>query len=381
MLVEIGTLVTPQGIRERATLNVGGEGSFYVETVLAPGFSDAHAHPQVVDVGEGYWSNSYEWMRQRQLKVDEAALRADIELSSKLAEAAMLRALLEGVTFMALVGRGEANALAHRRMPAKPKVLVMPTILDAMWGWPNTWSATSLVIALSHLDSSVPLGLFAHSLGNVSPKALRAAYIAARSFGLPFGIHLNEGIDELPKLASLLGLKEGENSGIVAVHCIVGDDFRKYGIKVVHCPLSNLRLYGRTIGDPKKIDAIGSDWPLLLGSSLSAYRAAVEIHGREYAKFLLARATCGGYEVYNVAWSGDWVGFDEPFEKVLEGDCKPSFVAVSGELAVEEHAIRGYDFTRSDVERLVRGLLQLAIEKYPAQANITRVTTQGFYFA
>ncbi|MEM1522466.1 MAG: hypothetical protein QXU69_05540, partial [Thermofilaceae archaeon] len=163
MDVEVGTLLTPEGVRERARLKLGGAGSLYVETAIAPGFADAHAHPQVVDVGEGLWSNSYEWMSKRRLRVDEAALRADIDLSSRLAEASMLRALLEGVTLMALVGRAEANLLAYRRMPVKPRVVVMPTILDVIRGWPTTWSAANLVISLSHLDSRVPMGLFVHS--------------------------------------------------------------------------------------------------------------------------------------------------------------------------------------------------------------------------
>ncbi|MEM3942752.1 MAG: hypothetical protein QXJ59_01595 [Thermofilaceae archaeon] len=370
MNVEAGTLLTPEGVRERARLKLEGAGSLYVETVIAPGFADAHAHPQVVDVGEGLWSNSYEWMSKRRLRVDEAALRADIDLSSRLAEASMLRALLEGVTLMALVGRAEANLLAYRRMPVKPRVVVMPTILDVMRGWPTTWSAANLVISLSHLDSRVPMGLFVHSLGGVSSKALRAAYVTARSFNLPFGLHLNEGLDELHQLVTLLGLREGEDSGIIAVHCIVDGDFERYGIRVVHCPLSNLRLYGRTLADPTKVDALGSDWPLLLGSALSTYRGAVRVHGKEHASLLLAKATWGGYEVYGVPWSGDWVGFDEPLERVLKGEAEPSFVAVAGRIVVEERRLLGYGYDRSDVDRLVDELVKLAIEKHPAETVI-----------
>lgn len=370
MDVEAGTLLTPSGVKERVTLKLEGEGSLHVETVIAPGFSDAHAHPQVVDVGEGVWSNSYEWMSKRKLKVDEAALRADIELSSKLAEVSMLRALLEGVTLIALVGRAEANILAYRRMPVKPRIVVMPTILDAMRGWPTTWNATTLVVSLSHLDSRVPMGLFVHSLGSVSSKALRAAYVTARSFNLPFGLHLNEGLDELHNLVTLLGLRDGEDSGVTAVHCIVDGDFKRYGIRVVHCPLSNLRLYGRTLTDPTKVDALGSDWPLLLGSALSAYGAAVKIHGEKHALLLLEKATLGGYEVYKVPWSGDWVGFDEPLEKVLEGSCRPTFVAVDSALVVNEREIRGYGFTCTEVDRLVEELVKLSVEKHPAEAAI-----------
>ena len=365
MIVEVGTLVTPEGTRESVELGIEGAGSLYVETVIVPGFSDAHAHPQVVDVGEGRWSNSYEWMKQRRLAVDEAALRADTELSSKLAAAAMLRALLEGVTFMALVGRAEANIAAYRRLPVKPRILIMPTILDTMRGWPSTWSATSIVMALSKLDSNVPFGLFAHSLGNLSPKSLRAAYVTAQSFGIPFGIHLNEGVDEMDKLVSLLGLERGRDSGIIAVHCIVDGDFKEYGIRVVHCPASNLKLYGRTLTHVGKVDALGSDWPLLLGSSLRAFKAAVEVHGVRHARFLLDRATAGGYRVYGVRWGNDWVGFDASLEKVLEGSCEPSFVSVDGRLVVSEGIIRELALSRRDVENMVEELVKLAIEKYP----------------
>ena len=67
----------------------------YYDVVFLPGFSDAHAHPQVVDAGlypGAKWRSSYEWLLYRRMSVDEALVRADIGLSSRLAELALKRA-------------------------------------------------------------------------------------------------------------------------------------------------------------------------------------------------------------------------------------------------------------------------------------------------
>jgi len=363
--VEAGTLVTPNGVEEGVLLKLEGRGSIYGETVLIPGFADAHAHPQVVDVGRGLWRNSYEWMRGRRLRVDEASLRADIELSSRLAAAAMLRGLLEGVTLMAMVGRGDANLLAYRRLPVKPRLVLMPTVMDLHAGWPSTWGALSLVLSLSSLDGSVPLGLFVHSLGHVTIDSLRTAYSLARRMSMPFGIHLSEGVDELGRLVSILGLREGVDSGIIAVHCISGSGYERYGIRVVHCPYSNMVLYGRTLRSLRHVDALGSDWPLLLGSALSAYRVAVKVHGRDKARLLLDRATAGGYRLFRLDWSGDLVVFDEPLERVLEGVGTPRLVAVEGRVVVEEGELVGLGLSRRDVDRMVVQLVGEALERHP----------------
>ncbi len=366
MEVEVGALLTPKGVFENARLRLRGEGSLYAETALVPGFSDAHAHPQVVDYGGGRWGNAYEWMAGRKLRVDEAALRADMELSSRLAAAALLRELLDGVTMVAMVGRGEANFAAYRRLPVKPRVALLPTILESSRGWLNAWDAIDLLITLSSLDGAVPVGLFVHSLGHVSRESLRAAYEASKTLEVPFALHLSEGVDELPQLVEALGLREGEDSGVIAVHCISGSGYKRYGIRVVHCPLSNLTLYGRTLSDVSEVDALGSDWPLLLGSALAAYRAAVEVHGVERAPLLLERATVGGYRLYGLEWRGDAAFFDEPLERVAEGSALPRFVAVRGELAVAEGELVGLGKTRADVEREIRELIKLAEERYPA---------------
>lgn len=367
MEIEAGTLVTPRGVIESARMKLPGEGSLYGETVVTPGFSDAHAHPQVIDAGEGMWSNAYEWINNRKLKIDEAALRADLDFSSKLAAASMLRSLLDGVTLMVLVGRGDANVLAYRKLSVKPRIVIMPTIMDLQAGWPDAWRVTNLLLSVSALDGAIPLGFFIHSIGCVTPESLKVAYSAAKKLRVPFSIHLSEGVDELPTLASLLSLREGEDSGIIGVHCITGSGYKRYGIRVVHCPLSNLRLYGKTIKHPKEVDAIGSDWPLLLGSTTVAYKAAVKVHGEKWARYLLDKATVGGYELFGIDWEGDILIFDEPLEKVLEGGVSPRFVLIRGELVVEEGRLAKLSLGKEEVNRRIGELIKEAVESYPAK--------------
>jgi len=68
----------------------------YYDVVLVPGFSDGHAHPQVIDGGlrRGVrWRDSYEWIRGRDMVVDEVMVRRDLSVASKLSYLTMVRAL------------------------------------------------------------------------------------------------------------------------------------------------------------------------------------------------------------------------------------------------------------------------------------------------
>ena len=279
----------------------------------------------------------------------------------------MLRSLLDGVTLMAMVGRGDANVLAYKRLPVKPRIVVMPTVMDLRAGWPDAWGAMSLVMSISTLNGTIPLGFFVHSLGHTTPQSIKAAYSMARRLNAPFGLHLSEGVDELPFLVRLLGLREGEDSNVIAVHCIVGRGYHRYGIRVVHCPLSNMVLYGKTLRNPSMIDAIGSDWPLLLGSAFSSFHVAVKVHGREWARSLLSKATEGGYKLFRVSGvNSDYVMFDESLEKVIEGRCRPRFVVVRGEVAVREGVLEKLNLDKHDVDRLIVKLVREVAERYPA---------------
>ncbi|MEB3846643.1 MAG: hypothetical protein GSR74_01550, partial [Desulfurococcales archaeon] len=111
----------------------------FFETVILPGFSDTHAHPQVIDAGLSpgriaLWSNSYEWLETRRLAVDEAMVRRDLGLSARLAELALKRMALEGVTLAAFTGVLEANLKARLRVSPGPRLVLLPTLMDRE-GW------------------------------------------------------------------------------------------------------------------------------------------------------------------------------------------------------------------------------------------------------
>lgn len=368
MIIEVGTAITPTGILENVVIKARGRGSLYAETAVIPGFADAHAHPQVIDYGGGRWRNAYEWIEFRKLSVDEASLRADVELSGRLAKLALWRALLEGTTLMAMVGSYHANLNAVVGTKDRPRVVLMPTILERGRGW---WSLGDLLLRaenLFSLDGYVKPGLFLHSIRLVRPETLRKAYRIAENLGLPLALHLSEGVPELEVLVKILGLRRGSNSRVVAVHCQEDEDYKAYGISVVHCPLSNLLLYGRTLRRIEQVDALGSDWPLLLGSVYGAYRTAVAYHGRVWSSRLFRAATVGGYEVYGVNWRGDATLFDERAEKVLRGDAsRPLFVLVKGTLAVQEGRLRSEDLSHREVMSAICAAVREAREKYPAR--------------
>jgi len=368
MIIEVGTAITPTGMLENVVIKARGRGSLYAETAVIPGFADAHAHPQVIDYGGGRWRNAYEWIEHRRLSVDEASLRADVELSGRLAKLALWRGLLEGTTLMAIVGSYHANLNAVVETEDRPRVVLMPTILERGGGW---WGLGDLLLraeSLFSLDGYVRPGLFLHSIRLVRPETLREAYRIAENLGLPLALHLSEGVPELDVLVKMLGLRKGSNSRVVAVHCQEDEDYKAYGIWVIHCPVSNLLLYGRTLRRVEQVDALGSDWPLLLGSVYGAYRTAVAYHGRAWSSRLFRAATVGGYEVYGVDWRGDAALFDEGAKKVLEGRAsRPSFVLVRGAPVVREGELASSGLSHREVVSAICAAIREAREKHPAR--------------
>ncbi len=364
MEIEAGFFIGPDGsLRENVRLRLPGSGSAYFETVMCPGFSDAHAHPQVVDVGEGGpWRDAQEWLSSRRLRVDEAALRRDVGLASRLARATMLLSILDGVTLIAMVGSLKANLRAVFADWRRPRVVLLPTIMKRR-GWSSVEDVIELYEALNgSWDGLTQVGLFVHSLSFSSPESIRRAYSYTRSMGLPFAMHLSEGRRELRQLLKILG---SDGVRVIGVHCTEDEKYSKHGVLVVHCPSSNLMLYGRTQLNVSEVRALGSDWPLLLGSVVNQYRLALRIHGSRARRLLFEAARTGGYRAYGVSFEGDVVAYDEPPERVVEGCASPSYVFVRGRPVVEEAAVQGVD--RSYVERVVRELVKEALDRYPAR--------------
>lgn len=359
-LIEAGVLLSPWGVLENRVIEVDAPHDMYFDVVMTPGFSDAHAHPQVIDVGSEpgrRWSHSYEWLKGRRLRVDEASLRMNLALSSNLAKATLLKSLFDGVTMIALTGSFEANFMAVRELGLTPRVQFTPTVMDrAGWSTPEK-VFRHYVENISEWDGYYRVGFFIHSLGMASRSSIVFSYRMSKNSGLPLALHLSEGVDEVDELVRLLG----DARGIVAVHCIEKPEkCRRYGLKIVHCPLSNLYLFGRTIRGLEYFDALGSDWPLVTGTLRETYRMAVKVHGETVG--LLEKATLGGYRVFNVPWNGDLAAFTGKVGDVISGRARPDYVFVRKRPVIVEREYRG--LTLRDVEKFAREQIRVALEKH-----------------
>ncbi|PLJ77978.1 amidohydrolase family protein [Infirmifilum sp. SLHALR2] len=360
-VIEIGELLDHGVVRRRVKIRYEGSEDFYFESAVSPGLADAHAHPQVVDVGERrMWRHSYEWLEGRRLRVDEAGLRRDKELSSMLAKATILRSLVDGVTLLALTGSLEGNVSALLTLPVSPRVVLLPTVMEA-----EGWSTPERVFAeyvrnLAKWDGFFNMGFFVHSLRKAGQSYLLASYKTASKLGVPFALHLSEGIDESETLVELLG---DAPRNVIAVHCIEGaEKCKRMGLRVVHCPTSNLYLYGRTLRGLEFFDSLGSDWPLVTGTVLRTYRDAVAVHGPSVR--LLEKATVGGYAVFGMRGSGDLVAFDRSLEKVIAGEAEARAVFIDGKLVMDEGTVVQMGLGKRDVERFKEEAVRLAFEKY-----------------
>ncbi len=364
MKIEVGTIITPSSIKDNVTIKTKyGKGELYIETVVYPGFSDAHAHPQVVDVGKPRrWKNSYEWLKYRRLRVDETKVRKDSFLSSKLARATYILSLLEGATLIVVTGNIEANLNAAKSLGVHPRIVLTPTIMEKD-GW------LSIKEFIQYFFKNYALwngywspGIFVHSLGLTSPNIIREAYYVAEKLGVPLALHLSEGITEVDKLTRILNTSK---ANVIAVHCISEPkECFKITRGIVHCPSSNLYLFEETVKEIDYISALGSDWPLVTGGIYSTYKMAVDIHGPNLN--LLRKASYGGYKLFGVKWYGDFIGFDEPLEKVISGKAKlPCYVFVKEKPIVIERSIKNLGLNYEEAKRIVRESVKEALEKYP----------------
>ncbi len=341
----------------------------YFKTIILPGFSDAHAHPQVVDGGVvgGPWRNSYEWIESRRLAVDEAAIRSDLDLASRLTVAVLKRALLEGTTLIALTGALEANIRAFLMLKVRPRVVFLPTVMSKK-GWPSLGQALEAARRVSMFldDGSARVGVFLHSIKYAGSDAVREALVSAASKGFIVGMHLSEGVPESGRLKVIL---KGQKvpGRVVAVHCI-SDDPQGLGLRCAACPATNLILYRRTRKTLKGITSFGSDWPLLIGT-VPRHLGIIKGVWRRRLEEILAKATLGGYRDYGMPYSGDLVAFDVSLEKVLEGSALPRLVMVGWNVVVNEGELLDGE-SYSDVLKEIRNLVFEALEKHPSGERV-----------
>jgi guanine deaminase len=341
----------------------------YYDVVLVPGFSDGHAHPQVVDGGlrRGVrWRDSYEWIRGRDMVVDEVMVRRDLSAASKLSYLTMVRALLEGTTLLALTGRLAANVRAWFKLRVRPRLVLLPTVMDRV-GWSldevvSDYSRVSMLVS----DGFARMGVFIHSLGMAGVTTIRESLsLASRGDGI-VGLHLGEGVSELEEFKRILG-EPPYPVKIIPVHCI-DDDVQEVGLQCVSCPTTNIILYGRTRGSLAGISSFGSDWPLLLGTTPKHLRLIRRVF-KEPLEVIARTATIGGYKLYEIPYDGDMVAFDGNLEDVMSGYVKPKLVIVNNQIAVYDGALVDLQITVEDVEKRIREAIKEVSEKYGSGAQ------------
>ena len=336
----------------------------YFDVVFVPGFSDGHAHPQVIDGGlrPGVrWRDSYEWIRFRDLVVDEVMVRRDLSIATRLSYLALARALLEGTTLVALTGRLAANVRAWLRMGGRPRAVFLPTVMDRA-GWTLGEVMGDYVrVGMLVSDGFARLGVFIHSLGMASGATVGEALRLAASGDGVVGLHLGEGVSELELFKRVFG-SPPYPVRIVPVHCI-DDDVSSVGLQCVSCPSTNILLYSRTRRDLRGVSSFGSDWPLLLGTTPRHLPLITRVF-REPLESILWAATIGGYKLYDMPYDGDLVAYDGGLERILEGELLPKLVTVNGQVVVYEGALVDSQLTLDDVTREIWETVREAVEKY-----------------
>ena len=364
MIVEVDELYTPQGIRENVKLKLGESNkSIWFRSGLHPGFADAHAHPHVIDVGKitRKWRNYIEWIKGRRLRVDEGKLRSDLEACTVLSKLTIALSALSGATLVALTGNFRANIRAFLEMKKSPRIVVTPTIIEKP-GWEPLSEVLSVLGLMEKFDLNdmLGIGVFCHSLAFTSERNIKNCFKIAQANGLIMAMHLSEGINELPELSKILQLPP-PRSHIVGVHCFEGKGYREKGIKVVHCPMTNLILYGKTLKNIEEIDALGTDWPLLLGGIDKQVKLAFKLHNNYFK--VLEKATIGGYKVFKMPFKGDYIFYDKPLHSLFKSmDLKPKYVFVKGHIVVEEGKYQGLSY--NEIRKIISFKIKEFIERY-----------------
>jgi len=340
----------------------------FYKTVIVPGFSDTHAHPQVIDAGLeagiGSWRDSYHWIESRKLNVDEARLRQDLGLSKRLAELALKRAVLEGTTLVAFTGNLSANLKARLQLPLGPRMVLLPTLMDRK-GWAKPAEVEALYKAYSNyiVDSMLQPGVFVHSIRYAAKETFMKALEMASRGRMPLGLHLSEGVREDEALKQLLEESPVRpKPKIVAVHCLEGDP-RRLGIRCSSCPGTNILLYAKARKSLAGITSFGSDWPHLIGTMPRHLGLIMKLYGGRI-EAVLSRATLGGYNDYNVSHEGDLVAYDEPLEKVLTGKPIPKLVMVARNIVVDEGRLVETGESLDDVVAATLETIKYAVDVY-----------------
>ncbi|MCE4628309.1 MAG: hypothetical protein F7C34_04080 [Desulfurococcales archaeon] len=334
----------------------------YYDVVVTPGFSDTHAHPQVIDAGiiPGVtWNNSYEWLLTRRMVIDEASVRNDIGLASSLAGLTLKRALLEGTTLIALTGSFDANIKAFVRLKERPRTVLLPTVMKKRgWATPNGVADAYRRYAKYARDDFLRIGVFVHSIKYAGRDMLHEAIQLAMRIRGPLGIHLSEGVPEKEEFIDSSCCLD--NVRVVGVHCL-NDDYSDLGIRCSSCPGSNLLLYEKYVPSLGRVTSFGSDWPHFLGTIGGQIGLITELY-RDRLSEALFKATVGGYLDYNLNYSGDLVAFDGSIRDVLSGRVKPRLVVVNGIVVVYDGRLVSTGESLGDVLKALDEVVDYAVE-------------------
>ncbi|MEM4800704.1 MAG: hypothetical protein QXO61_05300, partial [Acidilobaceae archaeon] len=216
-------------------------------------------------------------------------------------------------------------------------------------------------------DGTAKLGVFVHSLGTSSLDTVNSAIRIALREGKILGLHFSEGINEVEKFEEVFG-KPPYPIRIVTVHCIDGD-LRHRNIPCVACPATNLVLYRRIRRSVETYSGIGSDWPLILGTSPRHFPLVARVYRASIQK-LISLYTIEGYRVYSMPHDGDLVAYDEDLDLVIEGKALPSLVTVAGKVVVEEKRLIESELMLSDIEKKIEEAIREAYERYKTDDSL-----------
>ncbi|MDM7202924.1 MAG: amidohydrolase, partial [Thermodesulfobacteriaceae bacterium] len=125
----------------------------------------------------------------------------------------------------------------------------------------------------------IKIAVSPHTLYTCSPETIKKCIKLADKFGAPMHIHIAENKEEIEEVqkkynqrpAQLLHSLGGVKENLLAVHCVKLNEkeielFSKQGVKVVHCPESNLKLGSGVAPLPKFLEyglnvSLGTDGP------------------------------------------------------------------------------------------------------------------------